>query len=99
MEVTKMTHTQHYIPNDLGYSANGYPMEREKFDAMVTKIFENGTVSTVHVHGYSQFIPGEEQKNYFEFSKAIIVTVTQPIAIRYTVHFRGLTPIEIIEEI
>ncbi len=94
-----MTHTQHYIPNDLNYSANGYPMEREKFDAMVTEIFEKGSVSTVHVHGYSQFMSGDEQKNYFEFSKAIIVKVAHPGTITYTVHFRGLTPIEIIEEI
>lgn len=94
-----MTHTQHYIPNDLNYSANGYPLERKKFDAMVTEIFDKGSVSIVHVHGYSQFMPGEEQKNYFEFSKAIVVTVTMPVAIKYTVHFRGLTPIEIIEEI
>ncbi len=94
-----MTHVQHYHPNDLNYSANGYPMEREKFDAMITEIFEKGSVSLVHVHGYSQFMAGEEQKNYFEFSKAIVVAVTQPIAIKYTVHFRGLIPIEIIEEI
>lgn len=94
-----MTHVQHYIPNDLNYSANGYPMERQKFDTMVTEIFEKGSVSKVHIHGYSQFAPGEEQKNYFVFSRAIVVTVSNPIEIKYTVHFRGLTPIEIIEEI
>lgn len=94
-----MTHIQHYFPNDLNYSANGYPMERTKFDKMVEEIFEKGNISIVHVHGYSQFMAGEEQKNYFEFSKAIVVTIIQPVAIKYTVHFRGLSPIEIIEEI
>ena len=94
-----MTHAQRYIPNDLSYSANGYPVERTKFDAMVAEIFKKGNVSKVHIHSYGQFIPGEEPKRYFEFSKAIVVTVTQPIEIKYTVHFRGLSPIEIIEEI
>ena len=94
-----MTHVQQYIPNDLGYFANGYLMEREKFDSMVTEIFKKGSIKKVHVHGYTQFVPNREQKNYFEFSKAIVLTVAQPIEIKYIIHFRGITPIEIIEEI
>ena len=94
-----MTHTQHYIPNDLGYSANGYPMEREKFDEMVAEVFEKGSISNVYVHNYAQIMAGEEPKHYFKFSRAIVIEITKPIAIHYTVHFRGLTPIEIIEEI
>jgi hypothetical protein len=88
-----------YIPNDLGYSENGYPMEREKFNVMVKEIFANGRVSNVHVHGYGQMYPGEEMKHYFEFSKAVEVIVSEPIEIKYTVHINKLNPIRVIEEI
>ena len=94
-----MTHIQHYFPNDLNYSLNGYPMERSRFDAMVSEVFDKGRVTKVHVHGYGQHSPGQEDKHYFMFSRAIVVKVTEPITVKYTVHFRGLTPIEIIEEI
>lgn len=94
-----MTHTTTYIPNDLGYNENGYPMERNKFDAMVKEIFINGQVSKIYVHSYGKADPGEDMKHYFEFSKAITVLIREPIEIKYTVHINKLTPIRIIEEI
>ena len=92
-----MTHTQHYFPNDLEYKVSGFLMERDKFDAMVAEIFIQGIIVDVHVHGYGQFMVGEEQKFYYIFSKAVVVEVTHPVSMKYTVHFRGLSPIEIIE--
>ena len=88
-----------YIPNDLGYSASGYPMEREKFNAMVKEIFDKGRVTEVHVHSYGQMRPGEEIRRYFEFSKAITVVINEPIEITYCIHINKLNPIRIIEAI
>lgn len=94
-----MANVQHYFPNDLNYKTLGFLMEREKFDAMVAEIFDKGVVVDVCVHGYSQLMPGEEQKFYSVFSKAVVVEITYPVCIKYTVHFRGFSPIEIIEDL
>ena len=96
-EAVKMKHHTTYIPNDLGYPENGYPMERQKFDAMAKEIFDKGKITGIHVHGYGQMLAGEEMKHYFDFSKAVTVKICEPIEIEYIVHITKLSVIRIIE--
>ena len=95
-----MKHHTTYIPNDLGYDENGYPMERKEFDAMVKEIFEKGKVTNIFVHSYQQMMsPDWESKTYYYFSRAVTVKVEAPIEIEYTIHINKLNPIRIIEVI
>ena len=88
-------HYLYYYPDDVDDFPSSLMMERKEFNAMIKEIFAKGEITEIYVPRHT----GEDGKTYYEWGKVVAVKITEPTNINYTIHFNGLTPMEVVEEV